>query len=87
MPAVGATTGLVQTASASSTAEMTIEGLHNFELVRDFLYARMRGHHAETATVPSSAAGTGTVPIAAVLNEAAESLREAAAALKALREK
>ncbi len=34
---------LVQTASGSSGAEMTIEGLPQFEAVRDFLYARMRG--------------------------------------------
>lgn len=34
---------LVQTASGSAGAEMTIEGLQQFETVRDFLYARMRG--------------------------------------------
>ena len=28
----------IQTASARAAAEMTIEGLHEFELVRDFLY-------------------------------------------------
>jgi putative membrane protein len=33
----------IQTASGSATPEMTIEGLHEFEAVRDFLYARMRG--------------------------------------------
>lgn len=34
---------LVQTASGSSAAEMTIEGIREFEALRDFLYARMRG--------------------------------------------
>jgi uncharacterized protein len=34
---------LVQTASGSSAAEMTIEGLKEFEAVRDFLYSKMRG--------------------------------------------
>ena len=34
---------LVQTASGSSSAEMTIEGIKEFELLRDFLYSRMRG--------------------------------------------
>src|SRR5690606_21830233 len=34
---------LVQTASGSSSAEMTLEGLKEFEAVRDFLYSRMRG--------------------------------------------
>ena len=33
----------LSTASGSASAEMTIEGLHEFELVRDFLYAKMRG--------------------------------------------
>src|SRR5262245_16569622 len=39
----------VQTASGSGRAELTIEGLQNFEEIRDFLYSRMRGakHHAE----------------------------------------
>lgn len=33
----------VQTASGAATAEVTIEGLSNFEEIRDFLYTRMRG--------------------------------------------
>lgn len=33
----------IQTASGSSTAEMTIEGVKEFARVRDFLYSRMRG--------------------------------------------
>jgi uncharacterized membrane protein YdbT with pleckstrin-like domain len=33
----------VQTASGSASAEMTIEGLRDFEAIRDFLYSRMRG--------------------------------------------
>ncbi len=33
----------IQTASGSASAEMTIEGILEFEAVRDFLYARMRG--------------------------------------------
>ncbi len=33
----------IQTASGSSKAEMTLEGLPDFEAVRDFLYFRMRG--------------------------------------------
>src|SRR5688572_14553275 len=34
---------LVQTASGNAAAEMTLEGLTEFEGVRDFLYSRMRG--------------------------------------------
>ncbi|MBN1515701.1 PH domain-containing protein [Candidatus Sumerlaeota bacterium] len=33
----------IQTASGSSSAEMTIEGLLEYETIRDFLYAKMRG--------------------------------------------
>jgi putative membrane protein len=33
----------IQTASGSAKAEMTLEGLLEFEHVRDFLYSRMRG--------------------------------------------
>jgi len=33
----------IQTASGSSAPEMTIEGVMEFEAVRDFLYSRMRG--------------------------------------------
>jgi putative membrane protein len=33
----------VQTASGSSSAEMTLEGMQAYEDVRDWLYARMRG--------------------------------------------
>jgi putative membrane protein len=47
----------IQTASGSSGAQMTLEGLLNFVEVRDFLYSRMRGarHPADTpaATIES----------------------------------
>ena len=33
----------LQTASGSSAAEMTVEGVREFETIRDFLYSRMRG--------------------------------------------
>lgn len=33
----------IQTASGSAGAEMTIEGLRDFEMIRDGLYSRMRG--------------------------------------------
>lgn len=73
----------VQTASGSSSAEMTIEGLHEYERVRDFLYARMRGH-AGTAPEP----GDGQPPsvdVPVLLHEAAAALREAVDILKARR--
>lgn len=41
----------VQTASGSSGAEMTIEGIRNPEALRDFLYARMRGVEDDAASL------------------------------------
>jgi putative membrane protein len=80
---------LVQTASGSGSAEMTIEGIREFELLRDFLYSRMRGvkdhpAHPEPAGAahapsPALAAGNGQ-------DELAAALRETAAELRALRE-
>ena len=42
----------VQTASGSSSAEMTIEGIREFELVRDYLYSRMRGIRGAASETP-----------------------------------
>ncbi|MFZ9682295.1 MAG: PH domain-containing protein [Cephaloticoccus sp.] len=69
---------LVQTASGSSSAEMTIEGLREFEAVRDFLYSRMRGvkDHAD-----GTAGGDSAAP-----DELAAVLREVAAEVRALRQ-
>jgi putative membrane protein len=69
----------IQTASASASAEMTLEGLHEFELVRDFLYTRMRGVRSSAA---APAAATATSP----QNDLASALREVAAELRAVRE-
>lgn len=49
---------LVQTASASSAAEIKIEGFEEFEAIRDYLYSRMRG---AGATSGSSGAVSGAV--------------------------
>jgi putative membrane protein len=72
---------LVQTASGSSSAEMTIEGLQEFETVRDFLYSKMRGvkdaHHRAPAVAVAAPVGHD--------DELAGTLREVAAELRALR--
>ena len=70
----------VQTASGSSAAEMTIEGIKEYELVRDFIYSKMRGHavRPEPNAVPAAAAGD-------VLAEVAASMREVSQELRALR--
>jgi putative membrane protein len=39
----------VQTASGSSKAELAVEGVVDYELVRDFLYRRMRGFESDVA--------------------------------------
>lgn len=68
---------LVQTAAGSASAEMTIEGLQEFEAIRDFLYSRMRGHdaHAEGAPVD---------PAVLALREATAELARARVALERL---
>ena len=48
----------VQTAAGTSGAEMSIEGLTEYEAVRDFLYSRMRGavHHDDAHGADEAAA-------------------------------
>ena len=68
----------VQTASGSSAAEMTIEGLKEYELVRDFIYSKMRGHAPSPSTpaVPSAPEGDVLAEVAASLREVSHELRE-----------
>lgn len=77
---------LVQTASGNAGAELTLEGLQEFEAIRDFLYARMRGvkDHAP-ATPPTLSTGDEIVPVTAN-DELAASLREVAEELRAIRQ-
>lgn len=71
----------LQTASGSSGAEMTIEGITRPEELRDYLYGRMRGVREETDLVedaPSAAPPAGTVDadeILATLREIRDALR------------
>lgn len=77
---------LVQTASGSSAAEMTLEGLKEFEAVRDFLYSRMRGvkdHVHAPAPATAGASSTPDTELAAALREVAHELRETRLALRA----
>lgn len=69
----------VQTASGSSSAEMTIEGIVEFAAVRDFLYSNMRGARDHGRDGASDPAPGGEEDLAGVL-------REVAAELRALRE-
>lgn len=60
----------IQTASASASAEMTIEGLHEYEAVRDFLYTKMRGVQKHPSATPREGSD-----LAAALHEVAAELR------------
>ncbi len=73
---------LVQTASGSSSAEMSIEGLKEFEAVRDFLYSRMRG--VKDHPVPAEAPAPNMIHPANE-GELASALREVAGELRAVR--
>jgi uncharacterized membrane protein YdbT with pleckstrin-like domain len=50
---LGLATIQLQTASGNSSSDMSIVGLVEFELVRDFLYSRMRGAEAERSDGPA----------------------------------
>ena len=76
---------LIQTASGSAGAEMTLEGLKEYEAVRDFLYSKMRGvkdHGPKPATAPG-AMPAQDAELAAALREVASELRETRLALSA----
>ncbi len=71
----------VQTAAGSSSAEMKLEGLLDYELVRDYFYRHMRGHeHAKE----KEAAGTPEEPdeLVALLGEIRDELAAARPALE-----
>lgn len=62
----------VQTASGSSGAEMTIEGIRDPEALRDFLYAQMRGAKGEGDEAVAATSAAQTPPD----DEALQLLRE-----------
>ena len=68
---------LVQTASGSAAAEMCIEGLKEFEAVRDVLYARMRG-----VKEPGQRAAAPPLPHAQAVALDSESVAELTATLR-----
>jgi putative membrane protein len=69
----------IQTASGGSSSDMTLEGIPDYESMREFLYSRMRGvHHpheqAAAAATPDSLAG--------LLTEVARELKAIRAAME-----
>jgi membrane protein YdbS with pleckstrin-like domain len=75
----------LSTASGSSSAEMTVEGRRDYELVRDFLYARMRGVPGGASTPPAALGRRDPAPdpVVAALRQVSEDLR----AIRSLLEK
>lgn len=76
----------VQTASGSSGAEMTIEGLPQFEAIRDYLYARMRGardHSPRGSNGEGFLAESSGEPLTDALREIAAEVRSLRLALAA----
>jgi putative membrane protein len=83
----------IQTASGKAGAEMTIEGLPDFEHLRDQLYLRMRGARGGARhgvdVPPGSAHSREPIAVAAGtddIQQVTAALREAAAELRAVRE-
>jgi putative membrane protein len=72
---------LVQTASGNAGAEMTLEGLREFESVRDFLYLKMRGVREPGAGVSTTPGAGSDADLAAALHAVAEELRAVRLAL------
>src|SRR2546423_10047886 len=55
----------IQTASGSAGPELVIEGFKEYEVIRDFLYTRMRGYQSHTtasAPPPSSTVSSSGAP-------------------------
>lgn len=57
---MGLATVSVQTASGSSTPEMEIQGVPQFDDLRDFLYLKMRGAKGHAESAASAGANVGT---------------------------
>ncbi len=74
---LGLATIQVQTASGSAGAEMSIEGIAEFEEVRDFLYTRMRGAKGEhVATSEEGIAGDSVEELLGEIRDEVRALRE-----------
>ncbi len=74
----------VQTASGSAGAEMTLEGLLEFEAIRNYLYTRMRGAQVPRAGAATAPAHNAGVP-AEDARELVQILREISAEVRAMR--
>jgi putative membrane protein len=84
----------IQTASGSSSAELTFEGMTEYEAVRDYLYSKMRGVAADShgpaggiphATATHGAAAAADDELVALLREIRDDVQAARRALEAPR--
>ena len=81
----------IQTASGSAKAEMTVEGIAEYDELRDFLYARMRGTRGDKSAAAKSTANSVLASAPAAVTDATSAelvatLRSVAEELKLLRQ-
>ena len=78
----------VQTASGSAGAEMVLEGLLEFEAIRDYVYGRMRGGHraGDSTSATHSKFGGGVVLGAADADRLIQTIEGVGREIKGLRE-
>ncbi|MBQ91336.1 MAG: hypothetical protein CL441_07995 [Acidimicrobiaceae bacterium] len=74
----------LQTASGSAKAEMVIEGLLEYEEVRNYLYDRMRGARGGATSTPSLPTATASADELAAVATALEATTRELAALRRL---
>jgi membrane protein YdbS with pleckstrin-like domain len=74
----------IQTASGNASAELTVQGIREFEAIRDFLYSRMRGASEGSGLRSGGGAETVELPVQ-TLRELVLTLHEVASEVRALR--
>lgn len=75
----------IQTASGSAEPEMTIEGIVEYEKLRDFLYTKMRGYR-DLSSVKNASAAPAAVRSGQIGGEAVKILTDISNELRATRE-
>lgn len=73
----------IQTASGSAAAEMTLEGLKEYEEIREFLYTRMRGSGGAAAQSAAAQSALGSAEAVALLRDIHADMRVVRHALEA----
>ena len=73
---LGIGTVQIQTASGSSTAEESITGIRQFDEIRNFLYARMRGHKLKAGTEIAATETLSTDEILKGIRDELRAIRE-----------